>query len=60
MEHAHFRGIGEGMDEKGKPNCPRLLKSNKKYYLYVPKGYDYFKRKKKKMTRYVDPDKSPY
>lgn len=55
MELKHFRGICTGKDENDKPICPRLLKSNKKYFLYVPKGYDFAKRKKKKMTKYEDP-----
>ena len=60
MELAHFRGKCEGKDENDMPICPRVLKSDKKYFLYVPKGFDFAKRKKKKMTKYVDPYVSPY
>jgi hypothetical protein len=60
MELKHFRGKCEGEDENQKPICPRVLKSNKKYFLYVPKGFDFAKRKKKKMTKYVDPYSTQY
>jgi hypothetical protein len=36
------------------------LKSNKKFLLYVPKGWDFEQRKKMKMTKYVDPYKGAY
>lgn len=55
MELAHFRGKCTGSTDIGEPICPRVLRSNKKYYLYVPKGYDFVKRKKRKMTKYVSP-----
>ena len=55
MELNHFRGKCKGIDENQMPICPRVLKSDKKYYVYVPKGFDFAKRKKKKMTKYVEP-----
>lgn len=55
MELKHFRGECEGLDEYGKPNCPRKLKSETKFFLYVPKGYDFEKRKKRGQTKYVAP-----
>lgn len=55
MELKHFRGKCKGRDDQGAPICPRKLKSNTKYFLYVPKGYDFEKRKKRRMTEYVVP-----
>lgn len=55
MELSHFRGKCKGVDEQDRPICPRLLKSEKKYYLMVPKGYDFERRKKMKLTRYEAP-----
>lgn len=55
MELKHFRGKCKGRSDTGSPICPRKLKSDKKYFLYVPKGYDFEKRKKRKMTEYVEP-----
>lgn len=60
MELSHFRGKCEGLDENQMEICPRVLKSNKKYFMYVPKGYDFAKRKKKKMTKYVNPYANQY
>jgi hypothetical protein len=60
MELSHFRGMCDGKDENGMANCPRVLKSNKKYFLYVPEGWDFDRRKKMKMTKYVDPYKGAY
>jgi hypothetical protein len=58
MELKHFRGKCTGRDENNVLICPRKLKSNTKYLLYVPKGYDFEKRKKRKMTEYVNPESS--
>lgn len=55
MELTHFRGKCTGVDANNNPICPKVLKSNKKFYLMVPKGYDFEKRKKMKMTQYVAP-----
>ena len=55
MELNHFRGKCRGIDSEGRPNCPRKLKSNTKYFLYVPKGYDFKKRKKRGQTEYEEP-----
>ena len=55
MELNHFRGKCKGQNDKGVPICPRKLKSDTKYFLYVPKGYDFVKRKKRGMTEYVVP-----
>lgn len=60
LELSHFRGKCDGNDENGMEICPRLLKSNKKFLLYVPKGWDFERRKKMKMTKYVDPYKGAY
>lgn len=60
MELDHFRGKCTGRDEKDVLICPRVLKSDKKYLLYVPKGFEFLKRKKKKMDKYVDPYSNPY
>lgn len=56
MELTHFRGKCTGEDSNGQPICPKLLKTNKRYYLSVPKGWDFVKRKKMKLTKYVAPD----
>lgn len=58
MELKHFRGKCTGRDENGHPICPRKLKANTKYFLYVPKGYDFEKRKKRGMTDYKSPAQS--
>jgi hypothetical protein len=55
MELTHFRGKCTGVDANDQPICPKVLKSNKRYYLMVPKGWDFLKRKKMKMTQYVAP-----
>lgn len=55
MELTHFRGKCNGVDANDQPICPKVLKSNKRYYLMVPKGWDFLKRKKMKMTQYVAP-----
>jgi hypothetical protein len=55
MELTHFRGKCTGVDANDQPICPKVLKSNKRYYLMVPKGWDFLKRKKMKLTQYVDP-----
>ncbi len=56
MEITHFRGICKGVDENENSICPRVLKSNKKYYLMVPKLYDFENRKKRNMTKYEEPE----
>jgi hypothetical protein len=55
MDLKHFRGYCTGVGGDGKPNCPRKLKSDTKFFLYVPKGYDFEKRKKRGQTEYVAP-----
>lgn len=55
MELSHFRGKCKGRDENDLLICPRKLKSETKYFLYVPQGYDFLKRKKRKMTKYENP-----
>jgi hypothetical protein len=55
MELSHFRGKCTGVDENENPICPRVLKSNKKYYLIVPKGYDYENLRILKYTKYREP-----
>ena len=49
----HFRG--KGTNAQGQRIWPKKLKSNTKYFLYVPKGYDFEKRKKRGQTEYVAP-----
>jgi hypothetical protein len=58
MELKHFRGKCTGSDDIGHPICPRKLKANTKYFLYVLKGYDFEKRKKRGMTDYKPPGHS--
>lgn len=55
MELKHFRGRCRGTNPQGQRICPRKLKSNTKYFLYVPKGYDFKKRKKRGQTEYEEP-----
>ncbi len=55
MELSHFRGKSMGTDENGYRIYQKALKSNQKYYLMVPKMYDFANRKKRKMTKYENP-----
>lgn len=57
MELNHFRGKCTGTDENDVPICPRKLKSDTKYYLKVPKGFDFENRRKRHITNYVNPYK---